>query len=104
MFDEPTTRRDALQRVSATVFALTGGASLLAACGAESSTTSDAAYRVGILTDLDTLNPMNTVADQSVQWLVYDKLMVYDAHLPPGALAGEVSRHQRGSARRLRTH
>ena len=48
-----------------------------------SSTTSDAAYRVGILTDLDTLNPMNTVADQSVQWLVYDKLMVYDAHLRP---------------------
>jgi peptide/nickel transport system substrate-binding protein len=79
-----STRRHFLVRVGGATFALSAGSSFLAACGASSSKSSkDVPLRVGILTDLDTLNPMSTVDSLETHWLVYDKLMVYNQHLVP---------------------
>jgi peptide/nickel transport system substrate-binding protein len=64
--------------------ALAGGSAFLSACGASSSKSSkDVGLRIGILSDVDTLNPMTTVASLETHWLVYDKLMVYNTHLEP---------------------
>src|ERR1700729_2819955 len=77
------TRRDFLGRAGATAALLGTGASVLTACGATTSSVSkkSAPMLVGITNDLDTLNPLTTVTTLDTHWLVYDKLMAYDASL-----------------------
>jgi peptide/nickel transport system substrate-binding protein len=83
-------RRVFLARAGATTMGLAVGGGLAAACGASKSTTTSASgakpkpgLKVGILTDLDTFNPLNTVSILETHWLVYDKLMQYNAKLQP---------------------
>jgi peptide/nickel transport system substrate-binding protein len=83
------TRRELLVRAGAGAVVLSGGASVLAACGGTTSGSGTnggsggAELRVGLQVDLDTLNPLTTVTVLETHWLVYDKLMTYDATLAP---------------------
>lgn len=81
--DKQLTRRGFIEGSGLAALMVIGGPALLAACGATQSAKGSSALRVGLLTDQDTLNVFTSVDAPELFCCVYDKLMVYDAHLMP---------------------
>ena len=84
MMDQKLTRRSFIEGSGLAALLAVGGPALLAACGANTSTSKgSSSLRIGLLTDQDTLNVFTSVDAPEFFCCVYDKLMVYDAHLSP---------------------